>query len=79
MAWPTRGQDSRHTLHGVLFRRDLRGELMRAGFEAVVNLLWIILGASHPGAALVLGPVLFVGPNSFARALANRPTRSREQ
>ena len=42
-------------------------ELVRSGFETVVNLLlmgilldavfqWVILGVSHPGAALVVGP-----------------------
>jgi len=70
-------------LYGVLFHRDLRGELVRGGFGVVVNLLlmgvlldavlqWIILGVSHPGAALVVGPVLIVGPYSLARALSNR-------
>jgi hypothetical protein len=34
---------------------------------------WLILGASYPGpgAALVVGPVLIVGPYTLARALAN--------
>ena len=75
-------------LYGVLFRRDLRGELVRTGFETVVNLLlmgilldavfqWVILGVSHPGAALVVGPVLIVGPYSLARALSNRLARLR--
>lgn len=70
-------------LSGVLFHRGLRGELMRTGFETVVNLLlmgilldaifqWIILGVSHPGAALVVGPVLIVGPYTLARGLSNR-------
>ena len=70
-------------LYGVLFHRDLRSELVRTGFWVVVNLLlmgilldavfqWIILGVSHPGAALVVGPVLIVGPYSLARALEPR-------
>jgi hypothetical protein len=70
-------------LYGVLFHRDRRGELVRTGFETVVNLLlmgilldaifqWVILGVSHPGAALVVGPVLIVLPYSLARALSNR-------
>jgi hypothetical protein len=70
-------------LYGVLFHRGLRGELLRTGFETVVNLMlmgilldavfqWVILGVSHPGAALVMGPVLIGGPYALARALSNR-------
>src|SRR5262249_15855502 len=70
-------------LYGVLMQRRLRRELMRSGFDSVVNLLlmgilmdavcqWLILGASYPGAALVVGPVLIVGPYTLARALSNR-------
>jgi hypothetical protein len=70
-------------LYGVLMHRRLRRELMRSGFKTVVNLLlmgilvdsvcqWLILGASYPGAALVVGPVLIVGPYTLARALSNR-------
>jgi len=73
-------------LYGVLFHRSLRGELVRTGFETVVNLLlmgvlldavfqWIILGVSHPGAALVVGPVLIIFPYSLARAFSNRLVR----
>jgi hypothetical protein len=62
------------------FIETLRGELVRTGFETVVNLLlmgilldasfqWVILGVSHPGAALVVGPVLIVLPYSLTRAL----------
>ena len=75
-------------LYAVLFHRRLRRELVRTGFETVVNLLlmgilldavfqWVILGVSHPGAALVVGPVLIVGPYSLARALSNRLARLR--
>jgi hypothetical protein len=73
-------------LYGLLFHRGLRAELVRSGFGTVVNLLlmgilldavfqWVILGVSHPGAALVVGPVLIVGPYSLARALSNRLVR----
>ena len=73
-------------LYGVLFHRELRGELVRTGFATVVNLLlmgvlldavfqWVILGVSHPGAALVVGPVLIVFPYTLARALSNRLAR----
>src|SRR5262245_52724566 len=74
-------------LHGVLFHRS-RGELLQSGFESVVNLMligilldavaqWLILGASYPGAALVIGPVLITLPYALARALANRAARLR--
>ena len=73
-------------LYGVLFHRGQRGELMRSGFETVANLLllgilldsvfqWVILGASYPGAALLVGPVLIVLPYTLARALSNRLAR----
>ena len=77
--------------YGVLFHRDLRGEFVRTGFEAVVTLdvdgyppglsvfQWIILGVSHPGAALEVGPVLIGGPYALARALSNRFARLRGQ
>jgi hypothetical protein len=70
-------------LYGMLFHRSLRGALARTGLQAVVNLLlmgilldtvfqWVILGVAHPGAALVIGPVLIVFPYTAARALSNR-------
>jgi hypothetical protein len=76
-------------LYGVLFQRERRGELVKSGFETVANLLlmgilmdavfqWVILGVSHPGAALVVGPVLIVLPYALARALANRLARLRQ-
>ena len=48
----------------------LMGILMDAVFQ------WIIFGTSHPGAALVLGPVLILVPYSIARALTNRLART---
>jgi hypothetical protein len=76
-------------LWGVLLRRDLRSELLRTGFETTANLLlmgilvdsvvqWLILGVSYPGAALVVGPVLIMGPYTVARALSNRLARLRK-
>jgi hypothetical protein len=73
-------------LYGVLFHPGLRRELMRTAFQSIVNLLlmgilldivaqWLILGVAHPGAALVVGPVLIVAPYSLARALSNRFSR----
>ena len=66
-----------------------RRELVREAFRSIVNLLlmgilldsvcqWLILGASYPGAALVVGPVLIAGPYGVARALANRVTTMRD-
>jgi len=73
-------------VYGVLFHRGLRGELIRSGFETLVNLLlmgilldslfqWLILGNSYPGAAVVVGPVLIVLPYALARAISNRLAR----
>jgi hypothetical protein len=70
-------------------RKNERGPLLRSGLESVANLLfmgvlldsvfqWLILGVSHPGAALVVGPVLIAVPYAVARALANRAGRRRE-
>ena len=72
-------------LWGLLFRRNLRRELARSGLDSVVNLVlmgilldsifqWLILGASYPGAAIVVGPTLIAAPYAVARALANRLT-----
>ena len=70
----------------LLTDRQRRGDLAREGLATVANLLlmgvlldavfqWVILGVSHPGAALVVGPVLITGPYGVARALANRGAR----
>ena len=70
-------------LSGVLFHGSRRRELLLSGFETVVNLIlmgilldaiaqWLILGASYPGAALIIGPVLITLPYALARALTNR-------
>jgi hypothetical protein len=75
-------------LSGMFVHHDLRGELVRTGFETVVNLVLtgilldaifqrVILGVSHPGAALVVGPVLIVGPYTLARGLSNRLAHGR--
>ncbi len=74
-------------LSGVLFRSGLRGALVRSAFQTVINLLLMgilmdaifqrmILGVSHPGAALVVGPVLIMLPYALARAVSNRLARS---
>jgi hypothetical protein len=70
-------------LSGLIFHRELRSESLKSGFRAVLNLMlmgilldsiaqWLILGASYPGAALLVGPVLIAVPYGIARALANR-------
>ena len=75
-------------LFGVLFNQSLRRELLASAFTTVVNLLlmgilldsvfqYIILGASYPGAALVVGPTLVAAPYAVARALTNRISRLR--
>jgi hypothetical protein len=75
-------------LWGVVFGTGERRELMRTGLRSIANLVlmgilldtvfqWVILGVAHPGAAIVVGPVLIAGPYSVARALANRFARAR--
>ncbi|HEX2482653.1 MAG TPA: hypothetical protein VHQ69_12285, partial [Methylomirabilota bacterium] len=60
-------------LLGLVTDRQRRGELAQDGLATVANLLlmgvlldavfqWVILGVSHPGAALVVGPVLIATP-----------------
>jgi len=77
-------------LYGVIFHRDVRRELVRSALESVANVLlmgilvdsvcqWLILGTSYPGAALVVGPVLIMGPYTIARALSNRLARWRRR
>lgn len=68
--------------------RQRRRALAREALATVANLLlmgilldsvfqWMILGVSHPGPALLVGPVLIAAPYSIARALSNRIARSR--
>jgi hypothetical protein len=75
-------------LWALVTDREHREELAREGLTTVANLLlmgvlldsifqWVILGVSHPGAALVVGPVLITTPYAAARALANRAARLR--
>ncbi len=60
-------------------RRQMLAETARALANIVlVGILldavsqWLILGVAHPGAALVVGPVLIALPYAFARALSHR-------
>jgi hypothetical protein len=76
-------------LHELLLRRGHRRALLKSGFKAVSNVVlmsilldavfqWVILGVSHPGAALVVGPVLISVPYAVARALSTRLAQSRK-
>jgi hypothetical protein len=73
-------------LYGIIFHPELRRDLLVAGLSTVGNLLLmgilldavfqrILFGVIHPGAALVLGPVLIVLPYTISRAVANRVSR----
>ena len=73
-------------LLALLLGREDRGALLKSGFEAIAHVVltgilvdsvcqWLILGASYPVAALVVGPVLVGLPYAAARGLANRVTR----
>jgi len=75
---------------GVIFRRGLRSQLLKSGFASVRNLVavailldlisqYLIFRELHPGAAILLGPVLIAAPYSLARAFANRMSRRRGQ
>jgi hypothetical protein len=70
-------------LRGLLLGGDDRAALVHSARLDIANLVlagilvdsvcqWLILGASYPGAALVVGPVLICAPYAVARALANR-------
>jgi hypothetical protein len=73
-------------LYGLLMGVGNRKELLRSGMVAVRDLvaIGIVLDAVaqlliyrqvHPGAALVVGPVLICLPYAVARALTNRVAR----
>jgi hypothetical protein len=75
-------------LWGLLFRSHERSRLVRSGLASVRDLVavailldiasqLIIFRMVHPGAALVLGPVLIAFPYATSRALTNRRLRSR--
>lgn len=70
-------------LHGLLFGTADRRVLIREGLRAVRSLVamgivadaisqWLIYGIMHPGAALVIGPVLICVPYALTRALTCR-------
>jgi hypothetical protein len=70
-------------LFGLLFAGGRRRELLRSGMVAIRNLLaagiildlvfqLVLYRSVHPGAALVVGPILICAPYALSRALANR-------
>jgi hypothetical protein len=75
-------------LVGLLTHGMLRGEYLASAWTAVRDLVaiaiildviaqYLIFGSVHPGAAVLLGPVLITGPYALARGLANRVARAR--
>jgi hypothetical protein len=76
-------------LRALVFGHGSRGELVRGAAETIANLVlmgilldavcqYLILGVSHIGAALVVGPVLIAVPYAVARSLAHRFRRGPE-
>lgn len=74
-------------LSALLFREAGRRDLLRSALASVRNLVAmailldvisqiILFRMVHPGAALLLGPVLIAAPYAFSRALTNRIVRS---
>ena len=70
-------------LSGLALRRTHRGELWRSAIASVRDLVavaiildiisqMLIFREIHPGAALVLGPILIAVPYSMSRSFANR-------
>jgi hypothetical protein len=73
-------------LAGLIFAAGRRKEMLRTGVAAVRTLLamgivldvvfqLVIYRSVHPGAALLIGPILICLPYSASRALTNRLTR----
>ena len=71
---------------GLLFDASHRREYVRTGLATIRNLAaigiildvvaqFLIYRQVHPGAAVLIGPVLIGGPYAFARALTNRVAR----
>jgi len=72
---------------GLLFAAGRRRELLRSGAAAISTLLamgiildavfqLVLYRAVHPGAALVIGPILISVPYAVSRALTTRLARS---
>jgi hypothetical protein len=73
-------------LLGLFFHSGQRRQLLRSGVAAIRNLLalgiildvvfqFVIYRAVHPGAALVVGPILICAPYALSRALTTRLAR----
>jgi hypothetical protein len=73
-------------LFGLLFGAERRRELLRSGVTAIRNLLavgiimdvifqLVIYHSVHPGAAVVIGPILICFPYALSRALTRRVAR----
>jgi hypothetical protein len=73
-------------LEGVFFHAPHRREYVRTGLATIRDLVavgiimdvvaqFLIFRQVHPGAALLIGPVLITMPYALARALTNRVTR----
>jgi hypothetical protein len=73
-------------LFGLLFATGRRRELLRSGAAAISTLLamgiildlvfqLVLYRAVHPGAALVVGPILICAPYTLSRALTTRLAR----
>jgi hypothetical protein len=74
-------------LFGLLFHAGRRRELLRSAVAAIRNLLaaaivldivfqLILYHSVHPGAALVVGPILICSPYAVSRALTRRLARA---
>jgi hypothetical protein len=75
-------------LFGLLFHAGRRRELLRSGAGAIRNLLamgiildvvfqLVLYREVHPGAALLIGPILICAPYALSRALTTRLARWR--
>ena len=73
-------------LFGLFFHAGRRSELLQSGFAAIRMLLsmgiildfvfqLVIYRAVHPGAAVLIGPILIGVPYALSRALTNRLAR----
>jgi hypothetical protein len=77
-------------LFGLLFAAGHRRELFGSGAAAIATLLamgiildivfqFVLYRAVHPGAALVIGPILICAPYALSRALTTRLARRSER
>ena len=77
-------------LFGLLFVAGRRKELLGSGAAAIATLLamgiildivfqFVLYRAVHPGAALVIGPILICSPYALSRALTTRLARGLER